>query len=41
MGPYDNAIRQANEAVEDSSPPNETNSVVEEPKSEQSSKAPS
>ncbi len=40
MGPYETAVRQANEAVEDSSPANETDSVVEEPKSEQSSKAP-
>ena len=41
MGPYENAVRQANDTVEDSSPTNVTDSEVEEPKSEQSSEAPS
>mmetsp|Transcript_7818 Transcript_7818/g.15949 ORF Transcript_7818/g.15949 Transcript_7818/m.15949 type:complete len:493 (+) Transcript_7818:123-1601(+) len=42
MGPYENALRQANEAVEDSSlVDNNTAEAVEEPKSKQSSEAPS
>lgn len=42
MGPYENALRQANEAVEDASPADgNTPEPVEEPKLEQSSKAPS
>ncbi len=42
MGPYENALRQANESIEDSSPAanNAPQSVVES-KSEQSSEAPS
>jgi len=42
MGPYENALRQANEAVEDSSlVDNNTAEAVEEPESKQSSEAPS
>lgn len=41
MGPYENALRQANEPVEDSSPAADNASESEEPKSEQLSEAPS
>jgi hypothetical protein len=42
MGPYENALRQANEAMEDSSPAYDSSpQSVEEPQSVQSSEAPS